>query len=62
MFEDDMHIPFATSHIIALLSTDPEINWFPSGDHDRSYTSSIWPLHSSEKKKMQNYIFRTAVK
>ena len=40
----DAHIPLLVSQIITLLSTDPEINLVPLGDHAKSYTSSIWPL------------------
>lgn len=45
-----MYTPFMTSQIMALLSTDPEIRLLPSGDQDRSYTSSMWPLQKKDKK------------
>ena len=37
--------PFCTSHTIAVLSTEPEMRWAESGDQQRSYTSSRWPLN-----------------
>lgn len=38
------YIPFTASHNIALLSTEPDISFALSGDHAKSYTSSMWPL------------------
>lgn len=41
------------SHMIAVLSTEPETMKFPSRVQQMSYTSSMCPLKTSEMKKQE---------
>ncbi len=43
----EWYIPLATSHTMAVLSTEPVMINLESSDQQRSYMSSIWPLNVS---------------
>ena len=48
MFPYLPRFPVCASHILIVLSDDPETMYFPSGENATEVTQSVWPLNGSE--------------